>query len=347
METVSEMKVSNDALNEPEELRRRIDRDGYMFFRGLLDPEVVWNLRVRVLEVLRERGWLKAGTELVDGIADTSKICVEPEPQYLDVYNHVLKLEAFNRLAHQPAILRLMETLIEETVLVHPMKISRLIFPQNTAFSTPPHQDFVPIQGTTDTYTCWIPLGDCPREHGGLTVRAGSHERGVYELHLTRGLGGMAMDIDKVPGDWVTTDYRLGDALVFHSLTVHKALPNQSPDRFRLSVDYRFSPSSQPIVEKELVPTYNLISWEDVYAGWESMDGQYYWKEFDLDVVRFDWRHEETVHAEAFEAAQRGDDMGRNAFQRIISRHPDAEKRRAAEEALQALDAQKTKSGSA
>ena len=96
---------------------------------------------------------------------------------------------------------------------------------------------------------------------------------GVYELHLTRGLGGMAMDIDKVPGDWVTTDYRLGDALIFHSLTVHKALPNQSPDRFRLSVDYRFSPASQPIVEKELVPTYNLISWEDVYAGWESKDG--------------------------------------------------------------------------
>ena len=70
---------------------------------------------------------------------------------------------------------------------MHPMKISRLVFPQNTAFSTPPHQDFVPIQGTTDTYTCWIPLGDCPREHGGLTVRAGSHQSGVYELHLTRG----------------------------------------------------------------------------------------------------------------------------------------------------------------
>ena len=347
METVAEMQVSNDALNDPEELRRRIAQNGYLFFRGLLDPEPVRNLRLDTLEVLREAGWVEAGTDLVDGIANLSKICVEPEPEYLAVYNHVLKLESFNRLADQPEILRLMDILIGDKILVHPMKISRIIFPQNTAFSTPPHQDFVPIQGTTDTYTCWIPLADCPREHGGLTVRAGSHESGVYELHLTRGLGGMAMDIDKVPGDWVTTDYKLGDALVFHSLTVHKALPNQSPDRFRLSVDYRFSPASQPIVEKELVPTYNLISWEDVYAGWESKDGQYYWKEFDLDVIQFDWRHEETVHAEAFEAAQRGDDMGRNAFQRIISRHPDAEKRRAAEEALRALDAQATKSGSA
>ena len=61
-----------------------------------------------------------------------------------------------------------MDILIGDKILVHPMKISRIIFPQNTAFSTPPHQDFVPIQGTTDTYTCWIPLADCPREHGGL-----------------------------------------------------------------------------------------------------------------------------------------------------------------------------------
>ena len=46
METVAEMQVSNDALNDPEELRRRIARNGYLFFRGLLDPEPVWNLRL-------------------------------------------------------------------------------------------------------------------------------------------------------------------------------------------------------------------------------------------------------------------------------------------------------------
>ena len=172
METVGEMQVSNDALNDPEELRRRIGRNGYLFFRGLLDPEPVWNLRLRTLEVLRDSGWLEEGTDLADGIADTTKICVEPEPEYLEVYNHVLKLEAFNRLAHEPAILRLMDTLIGETVLVHPMKISRLVFPQNTAFSTPPHQDFVPIQGTTDTYTCWICLlYTSPSPRDGLLSR--------------------------------------------------------------------------------------------------------------------------------------------------------------------------------
>ena len=36
------------------------------------------------------------------GLPTLSKICVEPEPEYLAVYNHVLKLESFNRLADQP-----------------------------------------------------------------------------------------------------------------------------------------------------------------------------------------------------------------------------------------------------
>ena len=69
METVTEMQVSNDALNDSEELRRRIAQNGYLFFRGLMDPEPVRNLRLDTLEVLREAGWVEAGTDLVDGIA--------------------------------------------------------------------------------------------------------------------------------------------------------------------------------------------------------------------------------------------------------------------------------------
>ena len=162
METVTEMQVSNDALNDSEELRRRIAQNGYLFFRGLLDPEPVRNLRLDTLEVLREAGWVEAGTDLVDGIADLSKICVEPEPAYLAVYNHVLKLEAFNRLADQPEILRLMDILIGDKILVHPMKISRIIFPQNTAFSTPPHQDFRSDSGYHRHVHLLDPVGRLP-----------------------------------------------------------------------------------------------------------------------------------------------------------------------------------------
>src|SRR5690242_5562261 len=65
-----EFRVSNDALNDPEELRRRIDAEGYLFFRSLQDADKLRALRRDILGVLREGGWVRPGTDLMDGIAD-------------------------------------------------------------------------------------------------------------------------------------------------------------------------------------------------------------------------------------------------------------------------------------
>ena len=35
---LSELRISNDVRDDAEELRRRLEDDGYLFFRRLLDP---------------------------------------------------------------------------------------------------------------------------------------------------------------------------------------------------------------------------------------------------------------------------------------------------------------------
>ena len=50
----NEFRVSNDAFDNPEELRRRLDEEGYIFFRKLQDPDKLLSLRRDMLEVLRE-----------------------------------------------------------------------------------------------------------------------------------------------------------------------------------------------------------------------------------------------------------------------------------------------------
>jgi len=192
-EVPGELRSSVDSLGDPEELVRRLRRDGYVFLRGLLPREGVLDLRRAILEVCQRHGWLSPGSSLLDG-----------------------------------------EKLLDETVFVHPMKIARISFPNNVKQTTPAHQDDVHIQGSFETYTSWIPLGDMPFS-----------------------LGGLAVDVDGLGLDWHGTEHRAGDVLVFPSTATHKALPNLSGDRLRLSVDYRYTGLTHAVGEGSLKPHYH------------------------------------------------------------------------------------------
>ena len=66
MEKIKELRVSNDAMNDPEELRARMSEAGYLFFKKLQDPDKLWALRKEMLTTMQEGGWLVAGTDPMD-----------------------------------------------------------------------------------------------------------------------------------------------------------------------------------------------------------------------------------------------------------------------------------------
>jgi len=341
---VKEFQVSNDALDDGDELHRRLAVDGYIFIRGLLDPQPLWDLRLQMLEVMRQGGWLQAGSKVSDGVANVSKKCAEGDPEYLAMYKNIQRLEAFHRLPHDPAIISLMEKIVGETVLPHPSKVARLWFPQNTLHTTPAHQDFVHFQGTYDTYTCWTPVGDCPIELGPLAVLVGSQQSGeVFDHHFALGAGGLAVDTGTLSDAWVSSDFASGDALIFPSRTVHQALPNVTRDRLRVSLDNRYQAQSQPIAEHQLLPHLHRVggqTWEDIYPHWQSSDLTYYWKDLNLTVIPSDTSRQERSFDEALALARQGDELARPLLVRIVRRDPSSPQATAAQEALAALDEQ-------
>jgi ectoine hydroxylase-related dioxygenase (phytanoyl-CoA dioxygenase family) len=284
----TEFLVSNDALNSPEELKNRAKRDGYLFFRGLINKDAILAVRRHILELCRKEGWLEKGPDLTEGRAAPGVSYVEPEPAYMRVYDGVMKLESFHTLAHDPAILDVCRKVFGEEPLVHARNIARIIFPQNTKFTTPAHQDYIYIQGTPETYTAWFPLGDCPKELGNLSVMVGSHRAGLFKVKAALGAGGAGIDTESLPYAWAEGDYRLGDFILFHSMTIHRALPNLTPSSIRLSVDYRYQGISQPLVESSMQPHFGRVSWDEIYKGWKSTKLQYYWKDLKLNYVPFD-----------------------------------------------------------
>lgn len=324
------LRVSNEALNEPEELQRRIADEGYLFFKGLQDRDKMLSLRRQMMSRLQEVGWIVPGTDPMDGIADISRQCTEGDNEYHEGYGEIYKLEAFHRIAHEPEVTDVLGKIAGETVMPHPQKIARIWFPQYTEHTTPTHQDFVHFQGNFETLTCWSPIGDCPKELGGLAVLPKSHKVGrVLDHHFSLGAGGLNVipeEHDELETHWHSTDYEVGDALIFPALTIHKALPNVTEDRMRLSLDNRYVALSGKIAEHMLDPHIpSGLNWEGIYPHWSTEDLKYYWENVGIEVIDRDPAFYEKGFEEAIELARAGNDHAIFRLKRTAKNDPDSD----------------------
>ena len=239
----------NDVLGDDDALRARMADQGFLFLKGLGPKDLIRHARTDVMNLLASEGWIKPGTDPYDGIANEAiEPCAEGDPQYMAVYKKVLRLPSFDALPASAAYMTLAERIMGTEVYNHRRRIGRITFPGFMASTTGPHQDFFYIRGTPTTYTMWQPIGECPVEVGPVAVLKGSHRGGYIEHQLgvgTKYAGGGVTEEQWPTGDdieWHCGDYELGDVLVFHSHTIHRALPNMSADRFRLSTDNRYQP---------------------------------------------------------------------------------------------------------
>lgn len=235
-----------------EALRASIAARGYLFFRGLVPVDDIQAVRQDVLALCAEAGWLDPARDLMEGVvAPGREPTSEGREDYNAVYRRILKqLPRFHALPEHPALMRAAGALLRsDDVFVHPRRIGRVTFPNNPEATTPAHQDHFYIRGTVDTFSCWVPLGDCPVPLGGLAVLEGSHRQGFLE-HTERfpaAVGGRGVPVDHADPAWRASDFGAGDALFFHAYTIHKALPNRTPDRLRLSTDNRYQRPGEDI----------------------------------------------------------------------------------------------------
>jgi hypothetical protein len=279
-------------LDHPELLCKQANLDGYMFFRSLLPKERVLGLRRQMMEIIDRHGLLDKDYDIMEGKANVGEV-EKLELGRIDVgvsteiYTEIQKLEEFHAIAHDPALLRVYTLLFGEEPMPHPRNICRMILPHFGITPTPPHQDFLHIQGTPSTWTCWFPIGDCSRELGGLAVLEGSHHNGMISVTENAGAGGLETILCGYNLEWATDEYYAGDVLIFHSQTVHKAIPRQIPGYVRLSCDFRYQPASEVIEPSSLLP-HGPYTWDELYEGWNDKSIQYYWKKHDFTFSPWD-----------------------------------------------------------
>lgn len=273
---------SQDLLTRPTALRERLDSEGYLFFRNLLDPNPLYRLLNETLDICERYGWLADGStiEAPRGRADAYEGHFENTP----VYREMQRLQSLHSLAHSTGIISVLGKAMGEPVFPHPRNIARITLPDSSKLTTPSHQDYVFIQGSQKFHTVWFPLSDCPKPLGGLIVARGSHKSGIMPVQEEGGRLCAAVDDDAQ--EWHGSDYNLGDVLMFNSLTLHKAHPNVTSDLLRVSCDFRYQPLAESLVTWDtLNPHIPTHSWEDIYSNWGNDELKLYWHKYKLQVV--------------------------------------------------------------
>ena len=288
---VGEARDSSALRNRPGALASRFATDGYLLLRKILDPFGPAAAAAHFASVLGSAGWV--GHDLAPSPGFASRLA-RPPVAARQLYRALYSGPSVHSLGHEAALVDVLCDLLGPgPLLVHPRPGCRTVFPLGDDGSgddpTPAHQDHVGMQGTPNACTAWIPLAACGREAGPLAVAIGSHLGGARGSRPRPGARVAPCDEDGLDGRFVTADFEPGDVLVFHSLTVHKALPNRS-GRVRISVDRRYQRAVDPVCEASLGADLDL-TWEDVYRDWGQEQREalgYYWHSLDLDVVAHD-----------------------------------------------------------
>jgi hypothetical protein len=265
-------------------LRTPIRSRGYILIRGLLPQKDVRQVLIGITRIISAAGWLLADHDPIERAANLRAACGDPEPEFKRTYQDVFSLAEFHALPHHPELQRVMKMIVGDRLLIHPKPIGRLIFPNCKRLTVHAHQDYRFMGGDPECFTVWIPLHDCPIDVGPLQIMEGSHRSG-FIAHADENL-----HVPEIPqsataeGEWAGGPIYAGDVLIFHSLTVHAALPNLSK-QMRISLDCRFQDYARALNPANLAfAGESGKSWEKTYSGWPSDELKYYWKALPLKL---------------------------------------------------------------
>lgn len=250
IDTLSE---ATDLLGDADALRARLDEDGYLLLRGLLEKDQVLDARRQIVEVMAEKGMLDPSHPAMEAVKSP-----EGGGGFFGGDNDLTRCTAFQQLVVSDPVMQFFETLRGGPIATYDYKWLRVVGPGD---STGAHYDIVYMgRGTPNVCTCWIPLGDVPYDLGPLAILMGSHrfERiketyGKMDVDRDNVSGWFTNDpvemVDRYGGRWGTTEFQAGDVLIFGMYTMHGSLTNTS-NRYRISSDTRYQLASEPLDER-------------------------------------------------------------------------------------------------
>jgi hypothetical protein len=257
--SIREFNVSNALLGNRAALDAAWDRDGYWFFRDVLDTGAIARLRAVYLEVLDKLGVIdpsRTDAAVYNGASlENFPIVMGGDP----AVDPLLARHPMRHFIAEPAVRTFFTQLFGDEVFWVP----------NTEYHTlPPNPrhsgsrfNYVHSDGANNKglplRICWIPLASIDEATGGLALAEGLHKPRMNDF--PRPPAGIGQDVVP-PEAWRRAEFQPGDLVVFSLETPHSGLANRSDRYFRLSMDIRGMRKS------ENIPTIGTVAAIDANA---------------------------------------------------------------------------------
>ena len=237
---MGELNVSNDLLGDHEALKAAWERDGYWFFRDVLDKEVIAQIRQVHVDYLARYGLTDpADPQARYNGADYSHFPANSNSTELN------RMKLHEALHNAPTINAFFARLFGCDPFWVPFTVHRNVPPivdRSRSRFDMIHADGFYNEGLP-FLICWVPLDVIDEDVGGLALLEGAHRQ--PSLHKRVGMDILPIQVEDVPAEkWRRTVYRPGDVLLMDLDTPHSGLSNITTDRFRFSMDTRVMPSS-------------------------------------------------------------------------------------------------------
>lgn len=241
MISVAPLTDSTSLIGDGSAMRKRWDEDGVLFFRGLMDAELIGWAREQYRRAL-------AAEDLID-LALEAPLWTGTAPKTRRPCD-ALGTTVWHEVVKQPELNAVMRDIFNAEPVWIPIVAHRSGMPTGPVkdgqdIFSGRHQDGYYNEGIQFA-VCWMPIRDVNLDSGSFAVAPGTHQRGA--LHSE------AHDNTIPPGvisedAWRSADFRVGDVLIFNYMTAHATLPNPS-NSIRMSLDVRAVPAwaPQPVV---------------------------------------------------------------------------------------------------
>lgn len=266
------------------------ENDGYLLLKGVIPKAIINGVRARfahvvdgIIRKLKEEETIEDEGLALPFETRLAQVAGEHANRFGRSWRGEIATSEIFELHHAPLLVDAIGQLTGTEVIGHPVFNARPKLPGQQLTVVPWHQDsgyFGTISENSLIPTAWIPLVPVDESNGCLQVAAGSHRLGVVEHHTEEREGRFLEVIDTLveTSRIVTCPMALGDALLFHNLTLHRSLPHTTSEVIRWAIDIRYlrdsdypgtiywkDPDFKWVIRSQTQPLTTLSQWLEMW----------------------------------------------------------------------------------